>query len=204
MLIDLHCHTSNYSSCSSLSPKTLFEAARQAGLDAVCLTEHDRLWPPDGLAAIAAEYDLIVLRGMEVTTEVGHVLVYGLDAVPTGSFLAASLIAAVRDAGGFAALAHPARSGHTPIAAADAAALFDSVEVLNGSDGPDQNRSAQSLAHYTRLPGIAGSDCHSVAEVGTVATELPRAVANERELVEVLRMGQHTVRRLRPVPVNEQ
>lgn len=201
MLIDLHCHTSSYSTCSSLSPDTLFEAAQQSGLDAVCLTEHDRLWPDDRLDAIAAGHDLVVLRGMEVTTELGHVLVFGLDALPAGAFLAATLIAAVRDAGAFAALAHPARAGHSPVAAADAATLFDSVEILNGSDGPDQNRSAESLAQLTRLPGIAGSDCHSVVEVGTVATVLPQPVANERELVEVLRMGQHSVRRLRPVPV---
>jgi predicted metal-dependent phosphoesterase TrpH len=199
MLIDLHCHTSIYSACSSLSPRTLFEAAQSAGLDAVCLTEHDRLWPADDLAAFAADYNLIVLRGMEVTTELGHVLVYGLDTVPNGSFLSTTLIAAVREAGAFAALAHPARAGQSPVAAHHAAALFDSVEVLNGSDGPDQNRSAESLAHVTRLPGIAGSDCHSVAEVGTVATVLPRPVASEHDLVAVLQMGKHMVRRLPPV-----
>ncbi|MGD9890477.1 MAG: CehA/McbA family metallohydrolase [Dehalococcoidia bacterium] len=200
MLIDLHCHTSTYSACSSLSPETLFEAAQRAGLDAVCLTEHDRLWPSEELAEIAAVFDIVVLRGMEVTTELGHVLVYGLDALPSGSFLSASLIAAVRQAGAFAVLAHPARSGQIPVAAHQAAALFDTVEVLNGSDGPDQNRSAEALAQITRRPGIAGSDCHSVAEVGTVATVLPRPVATERDLVEVLRMGQHSVLRLPSVP----
>lgn len=138
---------------------------------------------------------------MEITTEVGHVLVFGLDVPPAGAYLAATLLAAVRDAGGLAVLAHPARAGQPPIPSGDIGVLFDTVEILNGSDGPAQNRAAEALAQRTRLPGIAGSDCHSPSEVGTVATVLPRSVASERELVEVLRLGQHSVRRLdAPVP----
>lgn len=198
MLIDLHCHTSTYSACSSIAPRTLIEAAELAGLDAVCLTEHDRLWPREELTQLAAECGIVVLRGMEVTTELGHILVIGLDAVPNGSFLSANLLAAVREADALAVLAHPARAGQPMLAAAQVAALFDTVEVLNGSDGPDQNRSAAALARHTRIPGVAGSDCHSAAEVGRVATLLPRPVATERELIDVLRSGRHTVRRLVP------
>jgi predicted metal-dependent phosphoesterase TrpH len=196
LLIDLHCHTSRFSACSSLSPEALIEAACRAGLDAVCFTEHDRLWPRADADRLAAETGILVLRGMEVTTEAGHVLVFGLDAAPAGAFLVRSLVAAVREAGGLAVLAHPARAGQHPLTVEQIAGLFDTVEVLNGSDGPDQNRAAAALARHTRLPGIAGSDCHSPSEVGTVATVLPRPVSTERELVEVLRLGRHTVRRL--------
>ncbi len=77
MLIDLHCHTQPLSACSSLTVEELIEAARRQGLDGVCLTEHDRLRPADETDRLAATHGLVVLRGMEVTTELGHALVYG-------------------------------------------------------------------------------------------------------------------------------
>ena len=197
MRIDLHCHTSRYSSCSSLTAEELIRLAAAAGLDGVCLTEHDRLWPRDDVRRLSAESGLVVLRGMEVTTELGHVLVFGVDAPPAGMFVAGALSAAVQAAGGLTALAHPARAGQPFVPREMSASLFDTVEVLNGSDGDAQNEAASGVATAARLPGIAGSDCHAPAEVGTVATVLPRRVAAERELVAVLRLGQHRVERLK-------
>jgi predicted metal-dependent phosphoesterase TrpH len=197
MRIDLHCHTARFSGCSSLTPEGLVTAARDAGLDAVCLTEHDRLWPVGEARRLSERFGLIVLRGMEVTTELGHVLVYGLTEPPPGMFLAATLVEAVRSAGGLAILAHPARAGQLSVAPAQRTGLFDTVEILNGSDGPEQNRAAEGLAAGHRLAGIAGSDCHGPAEAGTVATVLPRWVTSERELVAVLRLGRHRVERMR-------
>jgi predicted metal-dependent phosphoesterase TrpH len=47
MLIDLHTHTRPLSHDSLLSPDELIEAAKAAGLDAICVTEHDFAWEPD-------------------------------------------------------------------------------------------------------------------------------------------------------------
>src|SRR3989304_2201581 len=51
MLIDLHTHTRPLSHDSLLTPDDLIEAAKAAGLDAVCLTEHDFTWDPEAGAA---------------------------------------------------------------------------------------------------------------------------------------------------------
>lgn len=197
MLIDLHTHTSRYSACSSLTPERLVTLAAAAGLDAICLTEHDQLWPEAEARALGAAAGLIVLRGMEVTTELGHALVYGLEQPPSGMFLASSLSAAVRAFGGLIALAHPARAGQPAVSAADRARLFDCVEALNGSDGPEQNAAAAGYTAVPALSGIAGSDCHAEAEVGTVATRLPYDVTTERELIAALRLNRHDLARLR-------
>lgn len=167
--------------------------ARAAGLEAVCFTEHDRLWPDADLRVLSERHGIPVFGGAEVTTELGHILVYGVDALPPGAFLAATLLRAVRAAGGLAVLAHPARAGQPQVARARLAALFDSVEVLNGSDGPAQNRAAAALAAGLALPGIAGSDCHQPAEVGRAATVLPARATTMFELIAVLRLGRHTV-----------
>ena len=52
MLIDLHCHTFPLSQCSILTIDQLVDGARRRGLDGLCLTEHDRWWDEDELAAL--------------------------------------------------------------------------------------------------------------------------------------------------------
>ncbi|HLZ72330.1 MAG TPA: CehA/McbA family metallohydrolase [Dehalococcoidia bacterium] len=191
MLIDLHCHTRPLSACSSLQPVELARLARAADLDAVCLTEHDRLRPFEELQALSKEHGVLLLRGMEVTTELGHVLVFGLDSLPPDCFLAASLRRHVDEAGGLMLLAHPARPGQPAVDQRTAATLFDAVEGINGSDSAAQNAAATRLGASLVLPPTGGSDCHSPREVGTAATQLERPVTSESGLVEELRRGRH-------------
>src|SRR6202453_5361703 len=77
--VDLHLHTNRGSSDSNLVPKDLVERARAIGIGAVCITEHDNMWDSREVAAIAADSGVIFLRGMEVTTDMGHVGAFGLD-----------------------------------------------------------------------------------------------------------------------------
>ncbi len=191
MLIDLHCHTQPLSACSSLLPVELARLARAAGLDAVCLTEHDRLRSVDELQALSEEAGVLLLRGIEVTTELGHVLVFGLDSVPPAAFLAASLRNAVEEAGGLMLLAHPARPGQPALDPRTLTELFDAVEGVNGSDSPAQNAAAARLGAVLALPPVGGSDCHSPREVGAAATQLAQPVTSEAGLIEELRRGRH-------------
>src|SRR5947209_9951438 len=110
VLIDLHCHTAPLSSCSSLGVDELVERARAAGIDGVCLTEHDRSWSEAEVRAFGERLNFVVLRGMEITTELGHVLVFGLDRYEPDLYLSANLRRRVEDDDGLMLLAHPARS----------------------------------------------------------------------------------------------
>lgn len=189
MLIDLHCHTSTYSPCSGLTPEQLIAAAKAAGLQGVCLTEHDRLWPEEAIRRLAAQHDFLVLRGIEISTELGHVLVYGLRAPRRDMFLAQRLRHYVEKDGAVMFLAHPARHSHAPVAAEVLACLFHSVEVINGGDGPSASGVAQALSQGLSLPGIGGSDAHAAADLGSGATRFLRPVTCEAELVAALKAG---------------
>ncbi len=79
MIIDLHNHTQVHSRCSHLDPVDLVIRARRAGLDGLVITEHDALWPRDDVDRLAADHGLLLLRGIEVTTDIGHVLAFGFD-----------------------------------------------------------------------------------------------------------------------------
>jgi hypothetical protein len=195
MLIDLHTHTRAYSRCSALTPEALIRAARDRGLDGVCITEHDALWPADDLRALNEEMGFLVLRGMEVTTEVGHVLVFGLERFDPAMAVLEELRHIVRAEGALMYLAHPGRRYGT-LPPADLAAWFDSVEAHNGTEGLLQNDDAARIAAGMRLPGIGGSDAHSVREVGTCATEFSDRISDEASFITALRADAYHARRV--------
>ena len=78
-IIDMHVHTTRGASDSSLSPVELARKARRVGLSAVVVTEHDRLWDRREISSFRETYSLLIASGMEVSTELGHILVIGLD-----------------------------------------------------------------------------------------------------------------------------
>ena len=78
MLIDIHTHTYPMSDDSLLTPEKLISEAKRIGLDGVCITDHDRFWDPADIIKLGKDNDFLTIPGCEVTTEEGHVLVYGL------------------------------------------------------------------------------------------------------------------------------
>jgi predicted metal-dependent phosphoesterase TrpH len=194
VLIDLHTHTRVHSACSALTPDALVRAAKARGLDGVCITEHDALWQLEDIEHLARELDFLVLRGIEVTTEVGHVLTYGAHSFQPRMATLAELRHIVRDDGALMFLAHPGRSyGALP---EDLASFFDSVEAMNGTEGMLQNDNAATLARAFALPGIGGSDAHSVREAAVCATEFHAPITDEASFVTALRSGAYHARRV--------
>ncbi|MER3488109.1 MAG: hypothetical protein C4307_05010, partial [Chloroflexota bacterium] len=115
VLIDLHTHSRPCSGDSVLTAQELVERAAGAGLHAVALTEHDAIHAETEVRALSERYGLAVLRGMEVTTEIGHVLVFGLtDYAPSLRSIEA-LRRAADAAGAVIFLAHPYRGWHRPV-----------------------------------------------------------------------------------------
>lgn len=190
MLIDLHCHTVPLSQCSSLRPEDLADLARERGFDAVCLTEHDAVWDAAELDALNRRTAFLFLPGMELTTDLGHVLAYGLRDGSSAFASAAAAAKATEVDGALLYLAHPARDGLLRITA-DTTTLFASIETQNGSDTALQNLSAIGLANGFRLPGIGGSDAHTPAEVGRAATHFDANITDVASLVVALRAGQY-------------
>lgn len=191
MRIDLHSHTAVFSTDSNLLPHDLITISAERGLDGVVLTEHDVVWPADRVAALNESSDILVLSGVEVTTELGHVLVYGLDALVPRITEARRLRALCDERGALMFLAHPARDPGLRVPPEAFRELFDGVEGLNGCDGPLQNQSASSRGRNLPLPPVGGSDCHALHEVGTAATEFEEEIGTMEDLVAALREGEY-------------
>ncbi len=74
---DLHLHTI-YSDGMGTVPAVL-EAARQAGLDIIAITDHDTLTGARQARELAPRYGVGVIPGVEITTAEGHLLAYWIE-----------------------------------------------------------------------------------------------------------------------------
>src|SRR6266849_8495364 len=114
MKFDLHMHTSRHSPDSEMDPFALVHRAQELGLDGVAITEHDWLWTEPELDELReAAPGLVVLAGVEVTTQEGHFLSYGIRdpfTIPRGIGVA-ELCREVHRQGGAVVAAHPFRWG---------------------------------------------------------------------------------------------
>lgn len=73
MWIDTHCHT-RHSHDNWLEPLDLVRRAKQLGLDGVCITEHHSYEASAPVEAVARGEGFLLLRGVEISTDRGHLL----------------------------------------------------------------------------------------------------------------------------------
>ncbi len=204
--VDLHLHTNRGSADSNLSPKDLIDRARTIGIGAVCITEHDNVWDLREIAPMATEAGVTCIRGMEVTTEMGHVGVFGIPEYVGGIYKLAGLRKVVDDRGGIMIANHPFRykldprfsfinSDHQPIdvehperaAKLEIIQMCDAIEVLNAGCSEEENQFALKVARELGLAEVAGSDSHSANSIGVVTTLISEPVRTDRELIDAIR-----------------
>jgi predicted metal-dependent phosphoesterase TrpH len=200
MRIDLHTHTSPRSACSNIEPLELIREAGRLRLDGICLTEHQVVWQPEELIALAHGAPVKVFRGNEFTTNQGDILVFGYEEDVKELLTIEELRAEVRAAAGFMIAAHPFRGFKTfgigqlqmTVDQACERKVFDfvdAIEIKNGKLSDEENDMAAHVAVRLGLPGTAGSDAHRLDELGKWTTDFEREIENDQQLVEELRAG---------------
>jgi predicted metal-dependent phosphoesterase TrpH len=173
--VDCHLHTLA-SGDSVLTLEELADRARQAGLDAVCVTDHN----VTHAAVAAAERDLGVriIVGEEIRTRDGDVIgLFLTERIPYVLPLA-EVIGLIRGQGGLVYAPHPfdpVRSSlGTVLPALCAEGAVDVIEVFNAKiEDQSLNARALSLARSFDLPGGAGSDAHDAPGVGAAYLDMP-------------------------------
>lgn len=195
MLIDLHVH-SHLSPCSRLPLRQILAQARARGLDGVCLADHGGRLALGQVSEGRQADGLLLLVGQEYATRQGDFLVFG-DLEPLPPDLGAlSLLERVDALGGVAVAAHPFRPGRGLDPELGGQGLLRLVEGINGRTPTGGNRLASQWAALHGLDLVGGSDAHSLAELGGVATYFNRPIASQADLVRALREGDCQPRRL--------
>jgi len=203
MIIDLHTHTKCGSVCSDLTPGELVERAKQLGVDAVCLTEHNRTWNADTLKEVRRAYRFPVFGGVEVKTNHGYILVFGLREFNPDLWRAEKLRRIVDEIGGIMIAAHPIRAVFPKLSVSQLAErplfqLIDEIETCNGASSKAENDLASQVCKCLQCQGVGGSDAHQVTEVGRCVTVFERVIETEEQLVAELK-----AKRFRPAQLCE-
>ncbi|WP_435074639.1 CehA/McbA family metallohydrolase [Halorubrum sp. HHNYT27] len=110
--IDPHVHSDE--SYDGHEPiELILEHAADIGLDAVVITDHDVIGESKRAAELAAEYGLIGIPGVEVSTAHGHLLAIGVERMPPRRRPYDETIEWIHEHGGVAVVPHPfQRSRH--------------------------------------------------------------------------------------------
>ncbi len=171
--MDLHLHSAGSWDCLS-HPNRLLERARAVGLGRIAITDHNRL---DVSLEMAAAHPDEIIPGEEVRTGEG-IDVIGLylhEEIPKGT-PARETIERIRAQGGVPYLPHPYAGGKGGGGkyAEELAPLVDVVEVFNARLHPGRlNAPARELAERHATLRGAGSDAHTVLELGGAWVEVP-------------------------------
>lgn len=197
MIIDLHTHTRFGSNCSYLHPEQLAQRAKQLGLDGVCITEHELSWDAEALHALSREHGVLVLGGVEVSTDMGHVLVFGVRQPLWRISSARELRELLNDDGGMMITSHPCRADMFPgqtasleeVSSREIFTLVDAVEVFNGGATSRELDLTCQAARGLNLRGVGGSDAHSLHTIGRCVTVFERRISSEEEFIAELRAG---------------
>jgi predicted metal-dependent phosphoesterase TrpH len=197
MWIDTHCHT-KFSYDNWLEPLDLVRRAKALGLDGVCITEHYSYEASEPVEQIGNDEGFLVLRGVEVATDRGHLLAYGVEDdgwnvwgrdnyLPLGE-----VIERVNSLGGVCVPAHPFREIGLSSLCEGLLELggIAAVETHNGGNCDEDNELALRAASHRQLPSLGGSDCHKVVAVGRCATKFERPVATMADFIAAIRAGE--------------
>lgn len=224
MFVDFHTHgkLAKYLPFSVEYTDWLLNEAKNAGLDAICLTEHFNTQQFDEVYGYIASKgirrgDAYVFNGLKVfpgmetdIAEGGHVLSIGpMDAIrelnkrlepykTKGSFLPASeLMRLFSEYPVLVGAGHPFRKGgHIPELPEKLLTQFDFID-LNGKDIAENRQRTENLSYVLgeklHKPVIAGSDTHQAVQYGCIRTDFEKDFDTFEELQKEMNAGRYTI-----------
>ncbi len=201
MLIDLHTHSIK-SDDGRAKVENYCQWIKSKGLpiDGFVLTEHRQFDLESDYSDLASKFGLVILKGSEVETEYGHVLVFGVteDLMRDFDFTSIHLplemvIKTCERHGAVAAPCHPGRPRVGMFAHTEDYGIPKGVrivEIYNGGSRENEDQIAIDNAKDLGYQGIGGSDSHIVSHVGRCATRFSATIGDINDLVNALNSGQ--------------
>jgi hypothetical protein len=170
--VDLHMHTDHSNDCAT-PVDVLLATARDAGLGAIAVTDHNEVSGALDARAKAAEYGVKVIVAEEVkTASQGEVIGLFIEEKIARGMSLEETIAEIKRQGGLVYVPHPFDRMHSVPDYEHLLAVVedvDAIEVFNPRIAiPAYNEEAVRFAAKYRIVGGAGSDSHVAQGLGSV------------------------------------
>jgi hypothetical protein len=149
-----------------MKPLKILQLAKERGLDAIVINDHDTITGGLECEKINPYSDLKVIVGAEIKTNIGDVTgIFLKNEIISRNYL--DVIAEIKAQGGISILNHPFVSHKLDNVDFT---VFDLIEGYNGRLSPEMNEKALVLAKQHSKPIISGSDSHTYSEIGNCYT----------------------------------
>lgn len=173
---DLHVHSCYSHDCTS-SIDSILETAREVGLGAIAIADHNEI---DGalLARDLAEGDPFVIVAEEINTSEGEVIGLFLEELIPKGLTFDRTLSLIKEQGGLVYIPHPfdaLRMTPSYRTLVDNLHRIDVIEIYNAKVAlASFNLSAERFASKYNIVAGAGSDAHVLQALGTALLHMPR------------------------------
>ena len=155
------------------------------------------------MLALGKRHDYLVLPAIEINTDDGHILVYGINKYVYGMHRSHELAKHVEQPSGAMVAAHPyrrqmpwymenERDYEEALVRASRNPAYQycvALERINGRGTVKENEFSGKLCDFMELPGTGGTDSHSRSDIGRCATNFERDIHDVYELIDELKAG---------------
>ncbi|MCH1615844.1 MAG: PHP domain-containing protein [Acidimicrobiales bacterium] len=198
MILDMHAHSiKSDDGRAKVENYCQWIKAKNIPIDGFVLTEHRQFDNESDYTELGKANGITILKGSEVETEYGHVLVFGVTLALQQEFDFANInleleqvIEACNKHGAIAVPCHPGRPRVGMAAHLEEFGIpkgVEIVEVINGGSRENEDQISAQMAEQLSFSGIGGSDAHIVSQIGKCATQFDASIATMSELVEALK-----------------
>ena len=188
--VDLHMHTDHSPDCAT-SVETLLATARDVGLGAIAITDHNEVSGAHAAREIADDFGVKVIVAEEVkTAEEGEVIgLFVEERIPRGMSMAET-IAEIRSQGGLVYVPHPFDRLHSVPDYEHLLEIVEQIDILEVFNPRVAltafNEEAERFATKYRIVPGAGSDSHVAQGLGSVMIRV-HDFDGPREFLEAMR-----------------
>jgi predicted metal-dependent phosphoesterase TrpH len=171
---DLHIHTQYSMDCSTPLDK-IIRRCQQLGINCIAIADHGTA---EGALKMKKIAPFHVIVAEEILSTQGEIMgMFLKETIPSG-LTPGETVKRIKAQGGLVNIPHPFEtirgSALKDWCIDEIAGDIDLMEVLNSrSPFPANTDKAKAFAAKHKIPGSAGSDAHSIHEIGNACVEMP-------------------------------
>jgi len=199
--VDLHIHTKYSPDCGTPLEKIITRCQKR-GIECIAISDHGTV---EGALEMQKIAPFPVIIAEEILTPYGEIMgMFLKEGIPSGLSVAQT-ISSIREQDGLVIIPHPfdrfrpSALNTEVLKELVAQKQVDAIEVFNArAPLRRSNVRAKAFAQKHGLPGTAGSDAHTLYEIGSAYVEMPEFTGRD-DFLEALVQGKIVGRRTNPL-----